>query len=262
MNTFLHNFPYLLLIFYVLVLAFACTDTLNSEIIVAAAANTRYVMEELNNKYFIPKGYSVKIIYGSSGKLSTQILNHAPFDLFLSADSQCTDKIYEESKGIEFPKTYARGQLIFITHYKIKFSKLKALLTNSKMLTIANPEQAPYGRAAMDTLEFLGLDLDTYEIIYGSNVSETAHFFLSGSESAFLPASYIYSETFKIQFNRNIDKNIEKYVFMVPQNYYAPLDQKMILLTEKARKIYDFIISPEASKIWDEMGYQTKGDTQ
>lgn len=237
----------------------ACTNREEKKITIAAASNTRYVMEIFDSQFFSPKGYKINMVFGSSGKLSAQILNKAPFDLFLSADSECAEKIYQAGLSNEEPKIYANGSLIFISRQTLAYNKLDLILKDIKNLTIPNPQQAPYGKAAMECLEFIKRDVIEFNIIYGSNVSETAHFFLSGSDNAFIPASFLSSEDFLNQFQSIVSKeNLEKHIFAVPQEYYMPIEQKMILLKERAREIYDFITSPEAENIWIKNGYIIK----
>jgi molybdate transport system substrate-binding protein len=265
MNMCLHRrlpiIKYSLPLMLLLVLAMACTNKEEQTVTVAAASNTRYVMELLNSELFMPKGYKVNLIFGSSGKLSTQILNKAPFDLFLSADSLCADKIHQAGLSVEKPKLYAKGCLIFISRHQLTGNDFDSVLKSIKDLTLANPEQAPYGKAAIESLESLKRNQDEFNIVYGSNVSETAHFFLTGSDNAFIPASFLSSNDFIKNFE-SIDtkENLEKHIIFIPENYYQPIEQKMVLMNEKAREIYTIITSDSAKKIWKKNGYFIQGD--
>jgi len=161
------------------------------EIRVAAAADLRFAMGELVGDFEKQTGTSVLVTYGSSGNFFSQIQNGAPFDLFFSADIEYPKKL--EAAGLAEPGTlyeYALGRLAIWTPVgsKLDVPKLgwKILLDSSvQKIAIANPEHAPYGRAAVAALEKAGIyDSVKAKLVYGENISQAAQFVQSGNAQA------------------------------------------------------------------------------
>ena len=134
-------------------------STQNSFISVAAAANLRDVLEDLKQIYIKENpDKKVEITFGSSGLLVQQILNGAPFDLFLSADTQFPEKLKIAGKNYGNPKIYAYGKVV-LWSLKKDVSKGLDLLQNPEInkIAIANPELAPYGKNTVEALKKSGL---------------------------------------------------------------------------------------------------------
>jgi molybdate transport system substrate-binding protein len=164
---------------------------------VAVAANVKPAFEEIAARFQkAHPGVQVKATYGASGNFFAQIANGAPFDLFLSADAEFPAKVVEKGLADGKAFTYAYGKLVVwvprASKLDLEGKELAALADPSvQKIAIANPEGAPYGRAAKTALEKAGL----YErlrdrIVMGQNVSQTAQFVQSGNAQAgFLPLS-------------------------------------------------------------------------
>src|SRR3984893_13977346 len=135
----------------------------NGELRIAAAADLKFVMDELAEQYKKLAPVEVRVTYGSSGNFFSQIQNGAPFDLFFSADIEYPKKL--EAAGLSEPGTlyeYAVGRIVIWTpaDAKVDVSKhgWKTLLDASvEKIAIANPEHAPYGRAAVAALQKAGI---------------------------------------------------------------------------------------------------------
>ncbi len=152
------------------------------QLTIATASNFIKTLEHLSKKYTAKTGRTVTIVQGSSGALATQILHGLPVDLFLSADQTRINKLIKAQKTL--PKTrftYAIGQLTLWSADKTLIpdnadaNTIVKLLTDNriKQIAIANPNLAPYGRAAAQTIQALGLQSAlTGKTIYGQNIAQ------------------------------------------------------------------------------------------
>ncbi|SMC48276.1 molybdate transport system substrate-binding protein [Polynucleobacter kasalickyi] len=224
--------------------------------IILAAANVRLPLEEIAVHFERLSKIKPKIIYGSSGNFYQQILNGGKFDLFLSADEHFID-LLQEKKVVQLGSVvYAKGRLVIWVSKRafsepVKLEAIQNTLLSSKVMriAIANPNLAPYGKATEQVLRKWGIWQDVQKkIIMGENVGQVAQFALSGSvEIAFLPVSY----TMQAEMQKNA------YVLPIPDDLYAPLMQKMALLSKQseANDFYQFILDQQNKKIWEKYGY-------
>ena len=159
---------------------------------IAAAADLRFALEELARAFESrhPE-VAVKISYGSSGSFYAMIQNHAPFDLFFSADIEYPRKLAQAGLGADTNVfTYAIGRMaVWVPmHSRVDLEKLgmRALLDGSiRKIAIANPRHAPYGRAAEAALKSQGLyERVRSQLVYGENISQTLQFVQSGAADA------------------------------------------------------------------------------
>jgi molybdate transport system substrate-binding protein len=166
-------------------------QTQGQEIRVAAAADLKFAMSELTEKFEKQTRTKVDVTYGSSGNFFSQIQNGAPFDLFFSADIEYPRKL--EAVGLAESGTlyeYAVGRIVIWMppEAKVDLSKLRwnALLDASvQKIAIANPEHAPYGRAAVAAMQKAGIyEQLKVKLVYGENISQTAQFVQSGNAQA------------------------------------------------------------------------------
>ncbi len=161
------------------------------EIRIAAAADLKFAMEELSENFEKHTGTKVTVTYGSSGNFFSQMQNGAPFDLFFSADIEYPRRL--EAAGFAEPGTlyeYAVGRIVIWTPSDAKVDvtrqEWKTLLdTGVEKIAIANPEHAPYGRAAVAALQKAGVyELVKNKLVYGENISQAAQFVQSGNAQA------------------------------------------------------------------------------
>lgn len=224
----------------------ACVSLLHAQTIlrVAAAADLEPVLPPIFAQFQRQTGIRAEATYKASAVLTTQILNGAPFDLFLSADVGYPQRLV--AAGMADSATlivYAKGTLVLWTR---KDSHLPppsiALLRSSelKTLAIANPRQAPYGRAAVAALKNLHL----YEslqprIVTAENIGQTAQFVESGNAQAGL-----------ISFTSALTPTLSSIgsYFIIPRNLYPPLNQAAIVVKNSvqrtaAEKLLNFLLS-------------------
>ncbi|MBD3794598.1 MAG: molybdate ABC transporter substrate-binding protein [Epsilonproteobacteria bacterium] len=160
----------------------AFADTAN----IAAASDLKYAFDDMKI-LFVKKypNHSLNFQFGSSGKALTQISNGAPYDVYFAADMNYPKQLKEKGLAVGVVKPYALGRVGVATlkNSKIKITKISDLL-NPKIqkIAIANPEHAPYGRAAKEALESYGVyDKIKSKLVYGENISQTTQFIQSGS---------------------------------------------------------------------------------
>jgi molybdate transport system substrate-binding protein len=225
---------------------------------VAAAADLKFVMAELGQKFRQKSGTRIDVTYGSSGNFFSQIQNGAPFDLFFSADIEYPLKLASAgtADGTTLYK-YAIGRIVIWIPLESKLDvsheTWKALLDSTvQKIAIANPKHAPYGRAAVAAMQ----KANVYEgakskLVYGENISQAAQFVQSGSAQAGIIAlSLAVSPGMKAG----------RY-WMIPEEMHAPIEQAAIVLggaknKRDARAFLDFVQSPEAREILVRYGFQ------
>lgn len=222
---------------------------------VAAAANLRYVLEEIKTAYVKqnPKA-KVNLTFGSSGTLVQQILNGASFDLFMAADNEFPLKLKEKGMTTGSMSTYAYGKLaIYSTTLDVEHKGLEVLKDASvTKIAIANPETAPYGSRSVELLKELKLyDRLKNKIVLGENISQAAQFAFTGNaEIGFVALSLALAPEM-------IGKG--RY-YIVPQKLYEPVEQACILiktpvLNTEAGKFKKFVLSLATKAIWEKYGY-------
>jgi molybdate transport system substrate-binding protein len=181
-------------LFWAVVLAGCCTG-FAEQLTVAAAADLNYALSDLARGFESATGDKVTLSFGASGNLYSQIQNGAPFDLFFSADEDYPKKL--ASAGLadaQSLRVYAEGHLVLWVPKNSRFEPQKlqmGVLTEAAItrIAVANPQHAPYGRAAMAAIEHYGLkDKLAGKLVFGENVSQAAQFVQSGNAQAGLLA--------------------------------------------------------------------------
>jgi molybdate transport system substrate-binding protein len=235
-----------------------CASTFAQEITVAAAADLSSALPDIIAKYKSETGLDVRLTLGASGNLTTQIRNGAPFDVFFSADEdyprQLIDAGLAESDSLY---RYAVGRLVLWVPNDVPVDVQKlginTLLDPAvKKISIANPQHAPYGRAAESALRHFGIyDQVSSRLVLGENVSQAAQFVESGNAQAGLIAlSHALSPALKSKGR----------YWTVPLDAYPALNQAAVVLTRSrnqaaARKFLEFVRSPEAASLLASYGF-------
>ncbi len=227
------------------------------EIRVAAAADLNFVMADLSGQFEKQTGIQVKVASGSSGNFFSQIQNGAPFDLFFSADIEYPRKL--AAAGFAEPETlqeYALGRIVIWTPASAKVDVAKqgwsALVDASvQKIAIANPEHAPYGRAAVSALQKAGIyEQVKAKLIYGENISQAAQFVQSGNAQA-----GIIALSLAISPGMKGGK-----IWEIPAETYPPLEQGAVVLKSAknknaARAFLNFVKSPAGREILEKHGF-------
>ncbi len=166
----------------------ACSAQQAPTIKVAAASNTRPALAEIVAAFEADTGTGVSVTYGSTGKLTTQILNGAPFAVFLAADQAGPARLDAAGRVAQRgPQSYAVGQLVLWHPGRPSGTDLLGPLTDpgTRHIAIANPDLAPYGRAAMDVLDRLELaDAVSDKLVSGENIGQVFALVATGNAQA------------------------------------------------------------------------------
>ncbi len=224
---------------------------------VAAASDLTFAMNEIVANFEKATGCTVRLSLGSSGNFLTQIENGAPFDVFFSADEAYPKKL--ESEGLAAPGStyvYAIGKIVLWTRSDsgVDVGKGFAVLRDAsvKKLAIANPEHAPYGRAAEEALRKAGVYYAVKDrLVLGENISQTAEFVESGNADAGIIAlSLAVSPTMK-------DKGP---AWTIPGNLYTPIEQGAVVVRaagnpQGARQFLDYVKMPATAALLQRYGF-------
>ncbi len=216
---------------------------------VAVAANFTQVAEELAPIFAEETGHEVVYSFGATGQLYTQITQGAPFMVLLAADDERPTRAVEEGLGVEGSVfTYAIGALALYST-SLDLADGKAVLEGGafEKIAIADPETAPYGRAATETIEALGLtEAITPKLVTGENITQTLQFVESdNAELGFVAASPAVGKSS---------------VWLVPAELYEPIRQDAVLLktgegNPAATAFVDFLRSEKAVAVIEAAGY-------
>ena len=244
----------------VLAVFFVCKFCAAQSITVAAAADLQFAMRDVAAQFQKETGKEVKLIYGSSGNFFQQLQNGAPFDMFFSADLDYPKKL--ESAGLTEPGSYyeyAKGKIVI---WVLKDSKLdmtsglQALLNPSiKKIAVANPQHAPYGRAAVAAMQKEGIyDKVKDDFVLAENIAQTASFVMSGSADVGVVA-------LSLALSPNM-KDKGRY-FEVPAGDYPPIKQACVILSssknkETAKQFLSFIKTAEVADTLRTYGFDVQ----
>lgn len=225
---------------------------------VAAAANTLFVMKALQADFKEKTGIEMTVITGSSGKLTAQIRNGAPYDLFLSADTDFPDELYKSGFTIGKPKVYALGSLIICSGSGLDLKNWKTLLSGSSVskIAMANPALAPYGKAAEQALKQARLwEKLQPKLVLGESISQVNTYLVTGSVAVGFTTEALISEY------RATASSPLRWVRINP-NTYQPIRQAAVLLSyskkenyNAALKFFNYLSSPAAKQLLKLNGY-------
>lgn len=225
----------------------------SEELIVAAASNLTDAFAEVRSRFTGKTSIRVVFSFGATADLARQIENGAPFDVFAAADTEHIEQL--ERKGLITPGTravYARGRLVLwlppgssLKVDRIEDIKAKAF----ERIAIAKPDVAPYGYAAVESLQKLGIWNEIAgRVIYAQNVSQTKQYAATGNaEVAFIPLALV--------------KPGEGNYLEVADELHQPIDQALGIIKDSmkqaaARQFVDFLLSDEAQELLAKKGYR------
>lgn len=224
------------------------------EIRVAVASNFRDAIKEVSARFEAKTDHKVTLIFGSTGKHYAQIINGAPFDIFFAADIRRPELLENEGMALTGSRfTYAAGKLV-LWSAQAGYVDPDGMLLEEKdfrHLAIANPQLAPYGRAAQEVLQARGVWDELRErLVRGENINQAFQFVISGNaELGFVAYSQVKQSV----------QSAEGSWWEVPQTLYTPIEQQAVLLkdSEVGRAFLAFVQSEEAREIIRGFGYTT-----
>lgn len=209
------------------------------EILVAAASDLRFAFEEMAEAFEDEHDRSVSFSYGSSGILTQQIENGAPFDLFFSANRDYVERLFEGGFATGDPVVYAIGYLALVVPEGEPVPEIDELDDERfEAISIANPSHAPYGFAAKQTLE----SLDLYEnvedrLVYGDSVLDAMRLVESGNADVGLVA-LAFVDPAEDMDGRRVDDSL-----------HEPIEQTALVLDDDARAFLEFVQSKRGQEI-------------
>lgn len=230
------------------------------EITIAVAANVSYAIDALKTEFAKSNPETqVNVILGGSGKLTAQIKNGAPYGLFMSANMNYPQALYDDKIAITKPRVYAEGGLACLSIKKQDFSKGMALLKEEKIkkIAVANPKTAPYGKATEEALENAKIYDDVKsKFVYAESISQTVSYTVIAAEIGIIAKSSLYSSKMQ-QYKEDIN-----WVAVDPV-LYTPIQQGIVLLkhgekNSEYKAFYNFVFSDNAKKILKAYGYIVK----
>lgn len=236
---------FLPIFFFVLLLG--CNS--KSKLKVAVSSNLQFAMTDIVSSFENKFQIEVDLIPGSSGKLSAQIEQGAPFDVFVSADTIYPYFLLEKGFADSEMKVYASGSLILWSVTGRKPS-VDSLLSNSvKKIAIPNPKTAPYGKVSVDFLKDLGVyEKVKHKLIFGESVSQVNQFIISGAvDAGFTSQSVVFTDK---------AKSIGHWGLIEPHC----IQQGAVVLKKSSKNrgvmdFYDFLFSSESREILEKYGY-------
>lgn len=225
---------------------------------IAAASDLKFALEEVAARFERDSGHRLRLVFGSSGNFYSQILQGAPFHVFLSADEDFVFRLAEAGRTVDRGRLYAHGRIGIMVP---KGSPLKAdgelkdlaaALRDGRLVrfAIANPEHAPYGMRAREALQHAGLwQAIAPKLVYGENISQAAQFATSGSAQGGIIA---------LSLARAPQVAALGEFALIPQDWHRPLAQRMVLVSNAppaARAFYDYLATPAAQEIMVRHGF-------
>lgn len=236
-----------------IILLMALSISLQAQTVkVAAAANLRYILDEIKTKYALvnPKT-TIVVNLGSSGALVQQITNGADFDLFMAADKIYPEKLKAQGIVKGEIKTYAFGKLVIWSNTVDVSKGLDIITKNSvKRIAIAKPDVAPYGVRAVECLKYYNLlDKVKDKIVYADNIAQAAQFAQTGNaEIGFIALSLAMTPEMKGTY------------FVLDTKSYKPVEQAMVLMKSwqsnpEAAKFMNYVLSTECKPIFEKYGF-------
>ncbi len=224
----------------------------------AAASDLKFAIEEVAAQFEKETGNELRLVFGSSGNFYSQILQGAPFQMFMSADEDFVFKLADANKTMDRGRAYALGRIGIIVPHGSALkadSDLKdvvAALKDGRLqkFAIANPEHAPYGTRAKEALQSAGIwTAIEPKLVLGENISQTAQFATSGSTQGGIIALSLAKSS-------SIAKLGE--FALIPESMHKPLRQRMVLMKDAPRELrafYDYLGTPAAQTIMVRYGF-------
>lgn len=239
-------FSTLLLLFFA-----GCTQPEQDQVTIAAAANMQYAIQEIRDAFYKSTGIETQVVISSSGKLSSQIIEGAPFDIFISADTVYPNFLFERGKTLGKPIIYTYGQLIvWSRNHSMEWGPG---IFEMDRIAIANPSFAPYGVAAQKVMTQLQVyDKVANRLVFGESVAQTNQYILSGA------ADFGFTARSIVQSNQM--QGVGSWA-EVPLDLYGGIPQAAVAIKhlDQNRKVtlefLQFLSSDEAQTILEKFGY-------
>ena len=235
----------------------ASTPAAGEALLVAAASDLQFAFKDIAALYQQQTGQQVIVTFGSTGTLSQQIENGAPYDLFAAADESYINGL--NTKGLTITDTqqlYAQGRIVLAVNKQsgLQVTDLKQLADSTiKQVSIANPDHAPYGKAAMQAMQAAGVwEQVKPRLVYGDNVTQALQFIQTGNAPVGIVALSVASVP-------------EVSYTLIDAKLHDPLNQKLTVLkrtklSDAARAFITFVNGPQGRPIMKKYGFALPGE--
>lgn len=241
---------------FLLALLLCWTTAHAAEVTVAVASNFTAPMQKLAPLFEKDTGHKLVLAFGSTGGFYAQIKNGGPFHVFLSADDETPAKLEKEGFGVKGSRfTYATGQLILWSKQPGFIDEKAEVLRTGQFqrIAVANPKLAPYGAAALETLQKLGLLQQLQpKLVQGDNIAQTYQFVSTeNAQLGFVALSQVYAD----------GKLTQGSGWRVPSHLHAPILQDALLLSAgqnnpAAHALLAYLKNDKAKALIQSYGYQ------
>lgn len=237
--------------------AAAAPNASNEPLLVAAAADLQFAFIEIGAKFKEQTGQEVKFSFGSTGHLTTQIENGAPFDLTAAANTAYIDRL--SNKGLIIPDTqqlYAQGRIVLVVNRAagVQATQLDDLLDPAiSRVAIANPAHAPYGVAAQEALQSAGIWEELQpKLVLGENVRQSLQFVQTGDAAVGIVALSV-AEVPEVTYT------------LIPAELHTPLNQALAVIkgtprAAAARAFIEFVNGPAGRPVMKKYGFLLPGE--
>ncbi|MBK7872481.1 MAG: molybdate ABC transporter substrate-binding protein [Saprospiraceae bacterium] len=221
------------------------------------AANVQFAMEEMEQSFEEETGIQLEQVISSSGKLTAQIMQSAPYDIFISADMKYPDTLFQRGFAAESPRACAYGTLVLWTMRDFDLNNWQELLAQDSIqkIAIANPATAPYGLQTLNLLKYYNLyETVQSKLVFGESIAQTNQYIASGAcELGFTAKSIVLAP--EIQGK---GKWIE-----IDAIAYQPIEQGVVITkygvtqhSSVSQRFFDYLFSEKGRAIFSKYGYQ------
>ncbi len=235
---------------FLIATAMGSTSLYAGEVRVAVTSNFDFTLEELKQEFEKLSEHRVIVSPGPSAQHYGEILKGAGYDIFLSEDDMRPEVLEQQGKIIPGSRfTYAHARLVLWSLANRKLNSDTLSRGEFDLLAVANPRLSPYGNAAREILESMGVwDALQEKLVVGENIGQTYHFGISGEVDITLIA---FSQ---IIFGRFLQAGS---YWPIPENLYTPIKLQGVRLTDNdaARQFIDFMESPRGRSIIQSNGF-------
>ena len=230
---------------------------------IAAAADLKFALAELADRFKAATGREVRVAFGSSGNFTQQIENGAPFELFLSADEGYVERLAAKGLTRDAGVLYAIGRVVLFVPAGSPLKAdptlvdLRAAIGDGRLkrFAIANPEHAPYGRAARETLQAAGLwDAIRPALVLGENVAQATQFAAGGNAQGGIVASALTKTPEVARLGTAV---------LLPASMHKPLRQRMVLMRNAgpvAAEFFAWLQTKPAREVFVRHGFALPGE--
>jgi molybdate transport system substrate-binding protein len=235
-----------------------CAGWSQAQPVVVAASDLKFALEEVAALFEKDQQQKVRLVFGSSGNFYSQILQGAPFQMFLSADEAFVFKLADAGKTKDRGQLYALGRIgIMVPHGSAlkadgELKDLAAALKDGRLkkFAIANPDHAPYGARARETLQHAGLwQALEPRLVLGENISQATQFAVSGATQGGIIAQSLALAPAIARLGN---------FALIPDSWHQPLRQRMVLMNNAApaaQAFYAYLATPPAQAVMRRYGF-------